>query len=348
MTSIDLDLDRIARAAAVIDPVFLNSPQYVDERLCARLGRPVLTKVETVNPVRSFKGRGADFLVGSLRPGSTVVCGSTGGNFGQAIGYAARRHGLRAEVFVPADTAPVKLDRIAAFGATVHEVDEDPKALAQAYAGAGPDRVFVMDGRDAAVAEGAGTVGVELARTGGFDTVVLPVGDGALVTGVARWIKARTPQVRVIGVTAAAAPAPALSWRAGTVVSVRRRDTFAAGICVQEPQPEAVRRMRALVDDMVLVENEDLLAAMRLAAETLGVILEPAGAAGLAAIARYDIPGALVATVLTGGNVDLSPPAGGQEAAASAVTRLTGPANGLWPTNRQPVSDSQSRISSTL
>lgn len=301
----DLDLDRIARAATVIDPVFLNSPQYVEPTLAAALGRPVLTKVETLNPLRSFKGRGADFLVSELPAGTTVVCASSGGNFGQGIGYAARRHGLRADVFVSQSTSPVKLARMAALGVRVHQVDDEPAARAEEFAAQAPDRTFVYDGRDAAIAEGAGTIGIELLRTGGFDTVVLPLGDGALVTGVARWLKEHAPDVRIIGVGAATAPALAESWRTGAVLAIPKTSTFPAGIAIDRPAPEAVRRTRELVDDMVLVSDEEILAAMHLAARTLGVLLEPAGASGLAAIANREIPGDLVATVLTGANVDL-------------------------------------------
>ncbi len=301
----DLELDRIARAATVIDPVFLNSPQYVEPTLTAALGRPVLTKLETLNPLRSFKGRGADFLVSELPPGTTVVCASTGGNFGQGIGYAARRHGLRAHVFVSGSTPAVKIARMTALGVRVHQVDHEPAARAEEFAAAAPDRTFVYDGRDAAIAEGAGTIGIELTRTGGFDTVVLPVGDGALVTGVARWLRAHVPDVRIIGVGAAAAPALPESWRTGQVLSIPKTSAFAAGIAIDRPAPEAVRRTRELVDDMVLVTDEEILAAMHLGARTLGVLLEPAGASGLAAIANRDIPGELVATVLTGANVDL-------------------------------------------
>jgi len=301
----DLALDRIARAATDIDPTFLHSPQYVDEQLCARLGRRVLTKVETLNPLRSFKGRGADFLVGGLPAGTTVVCASTGGNFGQAIGYAARRHGLRADVFVPTDTSAVKLARSTATGAHVHAVDGDVRGAAEEYAAGAPDRVFVCDGRDAAIAEGAGTIGVELLSSPEpFDAVVLPVGDGALVTGVARWLKEHRPSVRIVGVGAQAAPALVRSWRVGEVVTVERENAFAAGISIVRPMPEAVERTRALVDDMVLVSDAALLAAMHLAAETLGVLLEPAGAAGLAALDQVE--GDLVATVLTGANADLA------------------------------------------
>ena len=295
----DLDLDRIARAAREIDPVFLHTPQYVDDQLSVRLGRRVLTKVETLNPLRSFKGRGADFAIAALPAGTTVVCSSTGGNFGQAVGYVARRRGLRAEVFVPADTSPVKLARMTATGAVVHRVDGDAKEAA--VAAEGPGRVYLSDGLHAAIAEGAGSIGVELAAES-FDTVVVPVGDGALISGIARWLKEKRPDVRVVGVAAEAAPALVESWRRGAVVTVPRENAFAAGITISRPEPVAVTRLRALVDDMVLVSDDELRSAMRLAAETLGLLLEPAGAAGLAAIPKVDAGS--VATVLTGANAD--------------------------------------------
>lgn len=295
----DLDPDRIARAAREIDPVFLHTPQYVDDQLSARLGRRVLAKVETLNPLRSFKGRGADFAIAALPAGSTVVCSSTGGNFGQAVGYVARRRGLRAEVFVPEDTSPVKLARMTATGAVVHRVDGDAKAAA--VAAQGPGRVYLSDGLHPAIAEGAGSIGVELAAES-FDTVVVPVGDGALVSGIACWLKEKRPGVRVVGVAAKAAPALVESWRQGTVVTVPQDNAFAAGITISRPEPVAVTRLRALVDDMVLVTDDELRSAMRLAAETLGLLLEPAGAAGLAAIPKLDTES--VATVLTGANAD--------------------------------------------
>jgi threonine dehydratase len=305
-----LSLDRIAEAAKTIDPLFLNTPQYADEQLCARLGRRVLVKVETLNPLRSFKGRGAGFLVGGLAPGTTVVCGSGGGNFGQAIGWAARRHGLRAEVFVPGTMSPVKLRRMAGLGANVHTVDGEAKAAAEAYAAEAPDRLLVVDGRDAAIAEGAGTIGIELLSPGhgapAFDTVVVPLGDGALIAGVARWLKAHAPDVRVVGATSANAPALEHGWRTGEVTAVEPSGFFAAGITIRRPAPEAVHLTRALVDDIVLVTDDELRAAMRLATETLGLLPEPAGAAGLAAIAGHGhaIPGESVATVITGANAD--------------------------------------------
>jgi threonine dehydratase len=302
---LDLSLARIEEAARTIDPAFLHTPQYVDEQLGAALGKHVLLKVETINPLRSFKGRGADFLMSGLDAGPTVVCSSTG-NFGQAVAYAGRRRGIAVEVFVPEHVNPVKLARMQAFGARVTSVGADSaasEAAARDYAATKKDCVYVEDGREPAIAEGAGTIGVELLAAGPVDTVVLPVGDGALIAGVARWIKDHAPSTRIVGVCASGAPCMALSWRAGRPVSTERSDTIAEGIEVRVPVPESVTRLVALVDDMVLVDDRDLVQAMSLAAQTLGLLVEPSGAAGLAAIRVHDLPGDRLATVLTGSNL---------------------------------------------
>ncbi|MDS1269435.1 pyridoxal-phosphate dependent enzyme [Lipingzhangella sp. LS1_29] len=302
-TNLDLDLDRIAQAHSRIDPVFRNTPQFVDPQLCAALNQRVVVKMETLNPLRSFKGRGVDLLAHELEPGTRLVCQSTG-NFGQAIGYAAARRGLSADVFVPSGVSPVKLARMTSLGVRVHEVGNGrPKEAARAYAAARENSVFVEDGQHPRIAEGAGSIGVELLTAGPIDTVVLPVGDGALITGVARWMKEHAPHTRIVGVCAQGASSMVDSWRAGCVRATGRADTFAEGIAIPYPVPESVERMRLLVDDMVLVNDTDLLVAMRTALANLGVLPEPAGAAGLAAIATHNLPGDVVATVITGGNV---------------------------------------------
>ena len=305
MMDLDLSVNRIEEAARTIDPIFLNTPQYADEQLNAALARNLVVKVETANPLRSFKGRGADFFMGQVDPGATVVCSSTG-NFGQAMAYAGRRRGIAVEVFVPENVNPVKLARMRAFGARVTPVGADSaasEAVARDYVAGRKGCVYVEDGKEMAIAEGAGTIGVELIQAGPFDAVVLPVGDGALITGVARWIKDCAPQTRIIGVCASGAPCMALSWRAGKPVSTERSDTIAEGIEVRVPVPESVVRLVALVDDMVLVDDSDLLEAMQLSVRTLGLLLEPSAAAGLAAIRVHNLPGERLATVLTGSNL---------------------------------------------
>jgi threonine dehydratase len=275
---VDLSIARIEEAARIIDPVFLNTPQYADEQLNAALGRSVVVKVETANPLRSFKGRGADYFMSQVdnRPdrARTVVCSSTG-NFGQAMAYAGRRRGIAVEVFVPENINPVKLARMRSFGARVTPVGVDSaaaEAAARDRIAAATGCVYVEDGKEPAIAEGAGTIGVELLGAGPFDTIVVPVGDGALITGVACWIKHHAPETRIVGVCASGAPSMALSWRAGKPVSTERSDTIAEGIEVRLPVPESVTRLVALVDDMVLVDDSDLLEAMQLSAQTLGLL----------------------------------------------------------------------------
>jgi threonine dehydratase len=303
---IDLDLTRIEEAARTVDPVFRDSPQVVCEQLCAALGRNVLVKIETANPLGSFKGRGAGFLVRSLPPGSTVVCASSG-NFGVALAYAARARGIDVHVYVSPGISPARLARMESLGAAVSVADGDAARAARAHAAAHPG--CLLANNHPAVAEGAGTIGVELLRAGRLDAVVLPVSDGALITGVGRWIKARSPATQIIGVCPAAAPAVAHSWRAGRVVRAEPAYTIADSLAMAEPAPEAVRRMREVVDDMILVTDSALLDGMRLAACTLGVLVEPSAAAGLAAIACHDLTGATLATVLTGDDPGASLPA---------------------------------------
>jgi threonine dehydratase len=297
----ELALERIEAAARAINPLFRDSPQFVDSQLSAALGREVLVKVEIANPLGSFKGRGADFLVRGLERDRELVC-STAGNFGQAIAYAGRAHGLAVHVFAPAAITAGKLARIRALDAAVTVVDGDgatAKAAARDHAAASAQRTFVEDGREPAIAEGAGTIGIELLAAGPLDAVVVPVGDGALIAGVGRWVKAHSPATRIIGVGASGAPAMALSWRAGRPVSASA-DTVAGTIATSDPVPEGVARMRGLVDDFVLVDDEDMIAAAGLIAGTLGLLLEPAGAAGIATIRRHPIKGERIATVLTG------------------------------------------------
>src|SRR6185295_11996704 len=113
-----ISLDRIAHAATLIDPVFLNSPQFLAESLSAQLGCRLVVKVETVNPIRSFKGRGAEYVAASLHGRPQLVCASAG-NFGQGMAFAARKRGLALTVFAAVSANPLKVERMRALGADV-------------------------------------------------------------------------------------------------------------------------------------------------------------------------------------------------------------------------------------
>jgi threonine dehydratase len=165
----------------------------------------------------------------------------------------------------------------------------------------------VEDGRDREISEGAGTIGLELLRwPEPFDALLAPVGDGALLAGVGRWVKAHQPDTQVIGVCASGSPAMERSWRSGRI-QVEPAETIADGIAIRSPYPEALGDVAAVADDMLLVDDQALVAAMRSAHSELGLVLEPAGAAGLAALAthREQFRGKRVAVILSGGNITL-------------------------------------------
>jgi threonine dehydratase len=298
----EISLERIERAAQVIDPQFLATPQYVDPALSRALAREVVVKIEVANPLGSFKGRGADFYVRELEPGRRLVC-ATGGNFGQALAYAGQEHGFPVDVFVPATLDGGKLARIRALASEVTVVDGDEENLkdaAREHADAEPDRFFVEDGREPAITEGAGTIGVELAAADHLDALVVQVGDGALIGGVARWFKEHSPDTRIVAVAPTGSPAMALSWREGRPVATDSADTIASALAIQQPVPESVARIGPLIDDFVLIDDADMIEGMRVIADTLGLLVEPAGAAGVAAVLRHEIEADRLGVLLTG------------------------------------------------
>lgn len=302
-SSLDLAAARIEAAVTEIDPVFLGTPQFVDAQLSEEVGCEVVVKVETLNPIGSFKGRGASVLARTLDPRRTWVC-STAGNFGQGIAYAARGAGASVQVFVSAEVPAPKIARMRRLGARV-DISDDPGAAARDHAAASADRQLVIDALDPAMAEGAGTIAIELESAGPIDTAIVQLGDGALITGIACWLKTVSRRTRVIGVCASGAPAMAESFRQGRPITDRGTGTIATAIAITEPIPQSLARVRALVDDVVLVDDDDLRTAQQLIADTLGVLVEPAGAAGIAALSRHgsDLAGARVAVILTGAAV---------------------------------------------
>jgi threonine dehydratase len=303
-----ISIDRIREAAEVIDPVFLDTPQFVCEPLSDRLGVIVVLKVECVNPIRSFKGRGTDYLLHRLGPTPAGFVCASAGNFGQGMAYAARKRGDRLTVFAAVSANPFKVERMRALGASVVLEGDDfdaAKEAGQRFA-AGNGAVYVEDGLAPEIAEGAGTIALELDRMRQpFDEVLVPLGDASLVNGIGTWVKRFAPTSKVIAVCAAGAPAMELSWRAGRAVSTTTIDTIADGIAVRVPIPEALAAMRGAVDDVMLVTDDELIAAMRMLQLDVGLMVEPAGAAGLAAVLkrRHELAGKRVAVPLTGGNL---------------------------------------------
>jgi len=298
---------QILAARAAIDPVFLDSPAMSHGALDEALGCACLLKVETLNPIRSFKGRGTEAVVAALAPRPDAVVATSSGNFGQGLARAAAGRGIAATILAPAWANPLKLEAMRRLGATVRLAEPDEgagKDLARRIA-AETGALFVEDGGHPVISAGAGTIAQEL--TGhDLDDVIVQIGDGALATGIGSWFKAHAPEVRIVGVVARGAPAMAQSFAAGRAIDTPGTDTIADGMAISRPVPSAVAQLRACVDEILLVDDGAILDAARLLLRTAGVMAEPSGAAGLAAVLtnRDRFAGRRVATVITGSNLD--------------------------------------------
>jgi threonine dehydratase len=311
MLATRLDLDRIRAARRVIDPVFLDTPLYQCDALGRRLGCTVSIKLETANPVRCFKARGTE-LVAALLAGqgrTAVVCASAG-NLGQALGWSGRRRGLDVTVVASHRAPAAKLDRIRALGVELELVDGDFEMARVRAASIAQQRGvrLVEDSLDLETCEGAATIGLELASAAPvFDAVLIALGGGAMATGVGHVLKTLAPDVEVICVQPAGAPAMTRSWHERRVVTTDSADTIADGVAGRYPIPEVLDDLLVVADDAVLVREESIVAGMRMLLESAGLVVEPSAALGVAAVLEDPdrFAGRHVATIICGGNVDL-------------------------------------------
>ncbi|HAC25206.1 MAG TPA: hypothetical protein DCE81_09850 [Cytophagales bacterium] len=294
----------IQRAARLIDPVFLHSPQYEYAPLNDALGCRVVLKVETMNPIRSFKGRGADLLVQNAS--TPLVCASAG-NFGQAMAYATKKRGLPLTVFASVNANPFKVERMRALGATVilEGADFDAaKEEARQWA-SGQSQRFAEDSRDVETAVGAGTIGLELLQANlDLDVLLVPVGNGALINGIGRAFKESGSRTRIIGVQALGAPAMVESWHARRKITYASMNTIADGIGVRLPVDEALEDLYPVMDDALLVSEDSILKAMRLLFRLAGLVVEPSGAVAVAALLEHHrFQSMKVGVILCGSNL---------------------------------------------
>jgi threonine dehydratase len=302
-----LDLQRVRDTVDVIDPVFLDTPRYEAGALSEALGCSLVLKVETLNPVRSFKGRGTETVLSALTRGSSVVCASAG-NLGQALAYSGARRDIPVTVFAAASASPVKVERMRALGATVHLDGDDiehPRALARDFAAA-TGAHLVEDSLDLGTCEGAATIALELvAGQPDLDVVLVALGGGALASGVGYVLRELSPDTEVITVQPTGAPAMTLSWRNRTVVTTETIDTIADGVAGRHPIPEVLDDLLAVVDDAVLVDDRSIRHGMGLLFAHAGLVVEPSAALGIAAILEDPTRFAhrTVATIVCGSNI---------------------------------------------
>ena len=285
----------IERARALLDGVARVTPVYGSETFSRLVGREVQLKAENLQRTGSFKTRGAVNKLASLGETERAagVVAASAGNHAQAVAWAAREAGVRATIFVPQDAPMAKVEATRSYGANVEmggEALEEAIATARRYVEE-TGATFVHPYEDDVVVAGQGTIGLELAeQVPQAETVLVPIGGGGLAAGIATALKAVKPETKVIGLRAAP-------------------DGFALadGIAVKKPGELTQPILDALLDDVVEVAGDDIAQAIVLLLERTKLVVEGAGAVGIAALMEGKIPGdGPVAVVLSGGNIDAS------------------------------------------
>ena len=282
-------------AARVYD-VAIDSPLDYARRLSTRLGAEVFFKREDLQPVFSFKLRGAYNKIAQLPRAAIergVVC-SSAGNHAQGVALAAREHGVPATIVMPRTAAAIKVEAVAALGGEVllegATYDDANRFAMDLAAREGRELVHPFDDPD--VIAGQGTIAVELARQWERppDAVFVPVGGGGLIAGIGAYLKARHPSVRIIGVEPHESAGMHESLRQGSIVTLDHVGTFADAVAVRRVGTETFRIAREVVDEIVLVSTDEICAAIKDIFEDSRVVVEPAGALGVAGLKRWNQP----------------------------------------------------------
>jgi len=303
-----------AIARARVYDVAFETPLEPAPKLSARLGCELLLKREDMQPVFSFKLRGAYNKIAQLSEEARTrgVIAASAGNHAQGVALAAKRLGISATIVMPATTPRIKVEAVKRLGGRV-VLAGDSYSDAEAHAHALAERegfVFVHPYDDPWVIAGQGTIGMEILRQTRRDpdAVYVPVGGGGLIAGIALWLKRFSPSTRIVGVEPADADAMTRSIRAGRRIRLDHVGIFADGVAVREVGKRTFALCQQLVDDWVLVDTDEICAAIKDVYEETRTILEPAGALAVAGVKRHrregKLSGKLIVAINSGANMN--------------------------------------------
>jgi threonine dehydratase len=303
-------LDDIQEARRRLEGIAVKTPLDRSRALSDRIGGPAFVKCENLQRTGSFKIRGAFNLISRLDASERAagVVAASAGNHAQGVALAASLSNTPATVFMPEAASLPKVEATRRYGAKVVLTGKDFGAAFDAATKHAAERgsLFVHPFDHPHVIAGQGTIGAEMVeQIDQIGTVVVPVGGGGLISGIAAALRSLSPNVRIVGVQAAGASAFKQSLDEGKVVSLDHLSTIADGIAANSPGDLTFEHVRQLVDEVVTVTDESIAEALVFTAERMKLVLEPAGAAGVAAILENRaelVPPVVV--VLSGGNID--------------------------------------------
>lgn len=301
-------LTEIEQAAERLVPILRRTPLEHVHAVSSAVGRDMWVKEEQLQRTGSYKIRGAFNLISQLEDGTHVVAASAG-NHAQGVALASSLTGHPCTVYMPRRASIPKIEATEGYGATVELVTgdlEDCVAEAKAAAAASGG-TFVPPFDHPAIIAGQGTIGLELARDlpANIETVVVPVGGGGLISGVATALKHLRPEIKIVGVEAAGAPTMTRALREGHPVKLERTTTMADGIAMREVSDLTLAHVREYVDDIVVVTEEEISHAIIVLLERAKAVVEPGAATAVAAVIAGEIRGTgSICALLSGGNVD--------------------------------------------
>ena len=300
-------------SARVYD-VAIESPLDLMPRLSQRLGADVLLKREDLQPVFSFKLRGAYNKIVNIAPEIRAkgIITASAGNHAQGVALAARKLGIEALIVMPRTTPSIKIDAVRRLGGNVVLFgDAFDEALAHAKAlQAERGMTFVPPYDDPDIIAGQGTVGMEILRQhpDPIEAIFVPIGGGGLAAGIAAFVKYLRPEVKVIGVEPADAACMAAAIAAGSRVVLDQVGLFADGVAVRQAGEETFRICRELLDEVITVTTDEICAAVKDTFDDTRAVAEPSGAVGLAGLKKYAERGALgqgaLVTIHSGANLN--------------------------------------------
>ena len=309
-----LDLNKIYEAQERIKDVVVKTPFSYAPYLSEASGCEVYLKKENLQVTGAFKIRGAYNKIASLsdEQRKSGVVAASAGNHAQGVAFSAQKFGINATIIMPESTPLTKINGVRHYGATVILAGsnyDEAYAYARQY-GEENSLVFVHPFEDDEVMAGQGTVALEILEDAqDLDAVLIPVGGGGLISGMAKAFKSINPRIQVIGVSAKGAPALKNSYELGRAVDSLTVRTIADGIAVRDCSPITLTYIMENVDKFIGVDDEDIASAILYLLERQKLVVEGAGAVGVAALLHNELPelkGKKVAVVLSGGNMDVT------------------------------------------
>ena len=304
--------EEIEWAQKRIRKVIFQTPMLYSDAISKMAGKEVFLKLENLQKTGSFKIRGAYYKLSQLNPSMRKrgVVAASAGNHAQGVAYASSLLGIRSTIVMPEGASIAKQMATRSYGGEVilfgQDMDESLRYVKQLEE---KGRYFIHPFDDERVIAGQGTIGLEiLEEVPGVEAIVVPIGGGGLISGIATIVKKRRPEVKIVGVQAAHAPSAFYSWKKKEIVEAEVKPTLADGIALRRIGESTFPIIEREVDDIITVEEDEIASAILLLMERKRVVAEGAGAAPLAALLSRPgrIKGRRVVLVISGGNIDVN------------------------------------------